>query len=295
MWLLVPYLGFAARPVVGFVQHFYRRRVSRALLLFGALLVPYVLVAAPNAQHSLGVFANGLLAMAAYVFIPGTLAIYRQKSTKPRPLDLADVLVLLMVWLPLEFGWLPAAGVVVVGVSVSLTQLTGVMLLLLVFTVIRPLGQIGYTFSLTQRDLTVVGKATLVFLAVGVPLGLLAGFIAWRPPQAFFIDALLLRFAAIFLLVGLPEELFFRGVLQNLVERRFGERHAALIIAAFLFGAAQLNNSPAPHYTSALFATAAGIAYGWVWMRTRAATAAALTHTLVNWVWAVFLGGGFGL
>jgi membrane protease YdiL (CAAX protease family) len=34
-----------------------------------------------------------------------------------------------------------------------------------------------------------------------------------------------------------------------------------------------------------VMATLAGLAYGWVWMRTRKVTASAITHMLVNLIW----------
>ena len=42
-----------------------------------------------------------------------------------------------------------------------------------------------------------------------------------------------------FALIAVPEELFFRGWMQNLLERRLG-RHTALLVTAVLFGLAPL-------------------------------------------------------
>lgn len=293
--LLAAYLAFAWKTAVAWLsRRFYRRRMNRAVMLLSALLVPYALVTLPTLERDRDAFANDLLAMAAYVFVPGALAIYRQRVTrpKPKPLDLADLLIILVIWLPLEFDWLPAASVAVAGESVPVEKLTGVVLLLLIFFVFRPLAQIGFNFEFTGRDVQRVGKAFLVFAAVSVPLGLVSGFLEWDPPSVINADELVLRFVGIYLLVGLPEELLFRGVIQNLLEKRPPqEKYAALIVAALIFGAAHLNNAPAPNYRYALLATMAGVAYGWVWMRTRKVTAAALTHTLVGWVWVVLLGG----
>lgn len=291
LWLLGPYLALSLSTVVDAVRRFYRRRMQHGVILLALLLGPFVLVNAPNARQNANAFANGLLALGAYALVPGTLAMYRQKTAKPRPLDLADALVILIVWLPVEFGWLPAMNVTALGQSIPLGPLTSVVLVLLIFLVLRPLTQIGYTFALTRIDLRRAGAAALAFAAVAVPLGLLVGFLRWRPPTFINLELLIVRFVITFLLVGLPEELIYRGALQNLIEKRTGEKRAALVIAAVIFGAAHLNNPPAPNYTYALLGTLAGVAYGWVWMRTRKITAAALTHTLVNWVWVWLLGG----
>jgi membrane protease YdiL (CAAX protease family) len=292
IWLSAPYLAFASKAVVGVVQRFYHRRADRGLILLGALLIPYALVASPTLGTNLDAFANGLLAMAAYVFIPGALAIYRQNTRKPRPFDLADVLLILILWLPVEFDWLPPAAASVAGLGVPIGKMTGVVLALMIFLVIRPLSQVGYSFEFTLRDLRRAGWAALVFAAVGIPLGLIVGLLAWKPPPVLNADRMVLQLVGVYLLVALPEELLFRGVLQNLVEKRQPQKkRAALVIASVVFGAAHLDNPPAPNYPYALLATLAGLAYGWVWMRTRKITAAALTHTLIDWVWMAFFAG----
>ncbi|MBN1286886.1 MAG: CPBP family intramembrane metalloprotease [Anaerolineae bacterium] len=294
--IVAVYLAFASGKTPAWIKrHIYRRRERRAVLMMAALLIPYVLVTLPSWQIDLGVFARGLLAMAAYIFIPGALAIYRSraKTPSPKPLDLADVLIILIVWLPLEFDWLPRADVILrPDLFVPIPLLTGAVLLLLIFFVFRPLPTIGYTFSFTGRDIEFALKAFALYAVIAVPVGLLIGFLRWNPPARMVPEELVLRFVGIFLLVGLPEELLFRGVIQNLVEKRNPrERNAALVIASIIFGAAHLNNPPAPNYLYMLMATGAGVAYGWVWARTRKVTAAALTHTLIDWVWALLLGG----
>ncbi|MCZ7545921.1 MAG: hypothetical protein M5R40_21425 [Anaerolineae bacterium] len=157
LWLLGPYLALSLSTVVDAVRRFYRRRMQHGVILLALLLGPFVLVNAPNARQNANAFANGLLALGAYALVPGTLAMYRQKTAKPRPLDLADALVILIVWLPVEFGWLPAMNVTALGQSIPLGPLTSVALVLLIFLVLRPLTQIGYTFALTRIDLRRAG------------------------------------------------------------------------------------------------------------------------------------------
>jgi membrane protease YdiL (CAAX protease family) len=153
--------------------------------------------------------------------------------------------------------------------------------------VIRPLAQIGYNVNFTVRDLKRAGGAALVFAAVGVPLGLITRFIAWNPPPAFNVDRAVLQFVGIYLLFALPNALVFHGLLQNLVEKRFREQQAALLVAALAYGASHLNVAPTPNYLYALLSTIAGLAYGWVWANTRKITATALTCTLIEWARAM--------
>jgi uncharacterized protein len=93
----------------------------------------------------------------------------------------------------------------------------------------------------------------------------------------------------------LPEELLFRGLVQNQLEGRLGNARAALGITAVIFGLAHLNNPlpgfAAPNWTYGLMAALAGIAYGWTWHRTHKITASAIVHASVNFTWASFLSG----
>jgi membrane protease YdiL (CAAX protease family) len=83
-----------------------------------------------------------------------------------------------------------------------------------------------------------------------------------------------------------PEELFFRAWVQNLLERRVG-RHAALVIAAVLFGLSHFNKrSPTFNWRYVLLATIAGIFYGRAWRENRRVPASTITHTCVDWLWS---------
>ncbi len=293
--LLLTYLAFASNKFGAWLKRrIHRRRTDRAIMLLGALLIPYALANRDTLPARPGIFFEGLFIMAAYVYIPGTLAIYRQRVTKPkpRPFDLADLLIILIIWLPIEFGRLPAADATLAGTTIPIVPLTGVVLLLLIFFVLRPLSSVGFNFALNRRDLQRALKAFAVFAVVGIPVGFIIGFLKWDPPHTLAVDKLVIQIVGTYLLIALPEELLFRGVIQNLLEKRFAkEKYAALIIAAITFGAAHLNSAPAPNYPYMLMASGAGVAYGWVWMRTRKVTASALTHTLVGIVWGLLLGG----
>ena len=92
-----------------------------------------------------------------------------------------------------------------------------------------------------------------------------------------------------FFFIAVPEELFFRGWLQNLLERRVG-RHGALIATAVLFGLSHFNKR-ALHFNwrYVLLAAIAGIFYGRAWREERRVGASAMTHTLVDTVWGFWL------
>jgi membrane protease YdiL (CAAX protease family) len=90
-----------------------------------------------------------------------------------------------------------------------------------------------------------------------------------------------------FLLVAIPEEIFFRGVLQNLLESRFG-RGRALALASVLFGLGHFNKGATFNWRYVILATIAGVFYGRAWREQRQILASVITHTAVDVVWSVW-------
>ncbi len=111
----------------------------------------------------------------------------------------------------------------------------------------------------------------------GNPAGNLAG-VGWAA----------LRWVGIFFFTAVPEELFFRAWVQNLLERRVGRR-AALGIASVVFGLSHFNKRSAHfNWRYVLLATIAGIFYGRAWREQRRVPASAITHTCVDWIWSLW-------
>jgi len=152
------------------------------------------------------------------------------------------------------------------------------------FLGIRRLSGTGFDFHLRWSDWK-IGLRELVFFApVVIALGIVLGFI--RPhSSAPGVSSALLTWGQIFVFVAVPEELFFRAWVQNLLERRLG-RHAALVMASILFGLSHFNKRSAHfNWTYVLLATIAGIFYGRAWREQRRVPASTITHTCVDWLW----------
>jgi uncharacterized protein len=92
-----------------------------------------------------------------------------------------------------------------------------------------------------------------------------------------------------FLFIAIPEELFFRGWMQNLLERRLG-RGWALAVTAVLFGLSHFNKR-AVHFNwrYVLLAAIAGIFYGRAWRQDRRVGASAIAHACVDTAWGQWL------
>ena len=83
--------------------------------------------------------------------------------------------------------------------------------------------------------------------------------------------------------------IFFRGWMQNLLERRMG-RVPALIVASLVFGLSHFNKR-AIHFNwrYVLLAAIAGIFYGRAWREERRMAASAITHASVDTLWSIWL------
>jgi len=218
------------------------------------------------------------------------------------------VLPLLMSWLLLRASevdpgqrgtWYDALILLVLGLAVDLRwfdaawphgqEAFGKILLvdagLYGFLAIRNLSGAGFDFRLQWSDWK-TGLRELVFFApVVIALGMALGFI--HPHAATpTLRSALLRWIGIFVFVAIPEELFFRAWVQNLLERRLG-RSYALIVASLLFGLSHFNKRSAHfNWRYVLLAAIAGIFYGRAWRDSRRVPASTITHTCVDWLWS---------
>jgi len=171
----------------------------------------------------------------------------------------------------------------------GLAYLCCIGLALFLFSIAHPRRPIDVRLGLCARDLLIALVAVVVLAAAAVPVGLWLGLLRWEP-RWLGAGYGLARLFGLVVFVGLPEELLFRGVFQNALARLTTPR-AGWVLASVIFGLTHLaKHFPPPNWPYAALATAAGLAYGWVYLRTGRVAAAALAHGLVNWIWGTWLG-----
>jgi len=156
------------------------------------------------------------------------------------------------------------------------------------FILLRQLEGTGFDLRLRLRDAGIGLREVAWFAPIALALGLSLGFLhvhgGW-PGLAPIAGAWFFTF----FFIAIPEELFFRGWLQNLLERRMG-RYPALLLTAVLFGLSHFNKR-AVHFNwrYVLLAAAAGIFYGRAWRQERRVGASAITHASVDAIWSLWL------
>ena len=269
----------------GLADHLRSRLVSRsARILTPALLViPYLIYALPRGEFRWTFF---LVFLAIPVGASTLFQLLPPGGVHPANPKICwqDVLTLAVVGLPIEFNWFHAAFPHD-GLN-SLPKLLMVDAALYAFLVARPLGNVGYDFRPRPRDLLIGLRELLFFAPIVITLGITLHFITPHgglPRASAAASALLITF----FFVAVPEELFFRGLLQNMLEARLG-RTRALIIAAAIFGLSHFNKPGPFNWRYVLLATIAGIFYGRAWRDRQRLLTSSITHTLVDVFWTLW-------
>jgi membrane protease YdiL (CAAX protease family) len=195
-----------------------------------------------------------------------------------------DALILLVLGLAVDLRWFDRAWPN--GLR-ALNELFLVDAGLYGFLAIRKLSGTGFNFHLKWSDWKIGLREVFFFMPIVIALGLALGFI--HPHRNLpGVGSALLRWVAIFFFTAVPEELFFRAWVQNLLERRVGRR-TALVIASILFGLSHFNKRSAHfNWRYVLLATIAGIFYGRAWREQRRVPASTITHASVDWLWGLW-------
>ena len=245
------------------------------------LCVPYALTAT-----SYGVFRWGWLAV--YALLPMAIAFLLEQARSEdsaRRGNWRDFTVLLALGLAVDLRWLEPAW------PRGLAALGKILLLdagIFGFLVVRRLEGVGFDLRLTWRDLRRGLGEYAAYALIAIPLGLWLGFLhvhAIIPSPLKAVGA----FVFTFLFIAIPEELFFRGWLQNLLERRMG-RTRALLLTAVVFGLAHWNKRTLNfNWRYVVMAAIAGLFYGRAWRAQRRVGASAITHASVDTTWSLWL------
>jgi membrane protease YdiL (CAAX protease family) len=277
---LIPLLAAAFFP--RFVAGCARRLPVWAQILCPAVLcLPYVLVTCGAGQFRWGWFA-------LYALIPVAVAGLLWQAMRADPArrgDWRDFLVLAALGLAVDLRWLEGPWPAHLAIFSKMLLLDAGIY---GFIALRQLDGIGFDLRLRLRDAGIGLRETAFYTPIALALGLGLGFLhlhgVW-PGMGSLAGAWIFTF----FFIAVPEELYFRGWLQNLLERRIG-RTPALLVTAALFGLSHFNKRAVLfNWRYVLLAAVAGIFYGRAWRRERRVGASAITHATVDTIWSLWL------
>ena len=274
--LLAPYWFFGFGAADALRQKLHSRTVR--VLAPGLLVAPYLVFSLPRGEF---LWSYALVLFAIPV---GLAALFEFAPPGTQKLSCQDVVALALVGLPVEFRWL-AKSFPHPGLS-ALPKFLLVDAALYAFLVVRRLEGVGYDFRARLRDLIVGVREWAFYAPIAIGLGLALGFIEFhrRMPGTTSIGSALI---VTFFFVAVPEEFFFRGLLQNMLEARLGKLRA-LIVAAVIFGLSHFNKPLPFNWRYVVLASIAGIFYGRAWRSRRRIVASGITHTLVDVFWGLW-------
>ncbi|HEV3329493.1 MAG TPA: type II CAAX endopeptidase family protein [Bryobacteraceae bacterium] len=249
--------------------------------------VPVVLTAAfAGAAALAGAWSTTLLLVVLlYTTAPVACAAWQGAGSVKRP-SILDFAIILLLWLPLEFG---AGGALVPaparGYLHSVAYGMAILLGLVLFGSFRMFPDLKFNLPRQPADWWLPAAAFAVAAPVLMMVGIGVGFIPWPHLPEKSAGAMAAAVGIIFAGTALPEEILFRSMIQNLLMLRFGAGVRTLLAASFIFGCAHLDNGPQalPNWRYMILATIAGIAYGWVFQRASTLFSSAALHMLVDW------------
>jgi len=280
MLTLIPLVAaaFFGAPLIARVQ-----RVPLALrIICPALLsVPYVLVAASGSIFRWGWF--GL-----YAALPVAVAAFLWRAGKVNGANRGDwreFLVLAVIGLAVDLRWFERAWPPHLAIFNKMLLLDAGIY---GFILVRRLDGVGFDMRLRLSDVGTGLREFAWYAPMAIALGLGLGFLHFHAAWPGVVK-IALAFLFTFPFIAVPEELFFRGWMQNLLERRLG-RTPSLLVTAVLFGLSHFNKR-AVHFNwrYVVLAMLAGIFYGRAWRRDRRVSASAITHACVDTVWSQWL------
>jgi len=254
-------------------------RAPSLFAIAAALSAIFLVIAA-----QLGAFSLPLAALiVAYTFAPAICAYLTRHTPPPTWLDFV---IIALLWFPLEFSvgqqWVPKHArstlhLAAYGVSI--------LLALAIFVLFRRLKGMKINLPRSGRDLVNLLLGFAACAPILIALGRIIGFLPrFHLPMRASVISIGSEYLIILAITALPEEILFRGLIQNCIVQKFGQSAITLLMAAFIFGCAHLDNGPGPlpNWRYMILATIAGIAYGKVFEKSSSIFASAGLHALVD-------------
>jgi membrane protease YdiL (CAAX protease family) len=245
------------------------------------LSAAYLIYAVPSHQFRWSIFAG----LCGVLLVPALLLDHAHKLYPNAP-SWHDAVVLAIFGLAVEFRFFDRAWQVQ-GLS-GLPKLLFLDAALYGYLVLRPFDNIGFDWRPRFVDVRIGLREFLLYTPLALAIGFVLQFLhlhrTLSDPLAFVAGWVFTMF-----FIAMPEELFFRGLMLNMLERPLGTRKA-LVVTALIFGLAHFNKRAQYfNWRYVILAAIAGIFYGRAWLANRRLMASSITHATVDTVWSIWL------
>ena len=254
-----------------------RESLTRWQLALGMALsavAPYLISSIPAGQFRWLAFAE----LAAIIAVVSFWYLVLGASRVADVLFLAIVAAIVLVRPFKDIYTFPVKGVEILGHLMLIR--TGALAAL----ELRRVEGTRFGFIPNQKEWIAGIQYFFYFLPIGFPLAILLGVVRLNFTGFLFWKTLAIFFGALWV-VALSEEFFFRGLLQQWLERWTGRTQVAVIAASLLYGAAHLSFRGFPNWRMAAVDAVLGWFCGMAYQRTGSIRASMVTHALVVTLW----------
>jgi hypothetical protein len=155
---------------------------------------------------------------------------------------------------------------------------------MIVFFLVRRVDRVGYSYAWARGWTTVAVLSFLFAAVVIIPLSMRIHFVAFDLRHAKPME-LVPDIVGIFLFTAWGEEFFFRGLLQNALQRTLRNEYLGWALASVIFGLSHILHGNYPNWKYVFLATFAGMIYGFAWRRTGSMTVSSTIHMAVDVMW----------
>jgi len=223
-----------------------------------------------------------LAAIAVLVFVPLALAVSAERQPAGTWQDFVTVagVWVFVKFVPSHWLWPYPGG----RLAYVFTVLLAVNVALAAFLLVRRLSGIGYSIGWGRHWGFFVLASLTVFGCIAIPLGVGMHFIEFAPNWEAWKSLPVVTIGILFF-TAWPEELLFRGLLQNMLTRATKSDLIGWWTASVLFGFSHIKNGGFPNWRYVALASIAGLFYGWTWRKTGSIFASAIVHAAVDVVW----------
>jgi uncharacterized protein len=278
------YMGFSFTSLRKTLSHWLNSRPSRIFLFAGSMIGLYFIYAFVTGAFNV----ESSVKMVAFVTLPILVAYFSKENSLG---CWQDWLIIILIWLPFDARWLSSIWSWPKGEGAYIINtIVAVDLALVIFICFKKMSAINFNFNLNLKAFKIAALYFMVFCFVALPISFVSGFVRWNPD--FTITSLLLTPLGIFFFIAIPEELLFRGIIQNLIGTKSSNKWFVIGLASLFFGLTHLNNGEVADLRYAGLATFAGIIYGHSYVKSKGLLVPVLIHTAVDSVWILFLFNG---